>query len=413
MKDVLIVTNYCQFPGESGNNRYTYLAEMLAAAGCDVEIVTSTFNHKTKSQRTFTGEDVKNVSYKTTLIKEPGYPKNVSFKRLYSHRVVAGNIMDYVNHRRKPDLIYCPFPPITIGEKMAKFAKEHRIPFVIDIQDLWPEAFRMVFNPPYLSNILYNPFEHAANKVFRQADAIVGVSRTYVDRATKVNQKKAQGFSVFLGTDLHHFDSLVEKAEVLSDGKPGIKVAYIGTLGSSYDINLVTDAITLLKEEGRTDIHFVVMGEGPKREAFEAYAEHSGISYEFTGMLSYETMVKRLAQCDIAVNPIVKGAAQSIINKVGDYAAAGLPVVNTQENEEYRAYVDDLRIGFNCTPGKAGDVAAKMEILCRDAEIRKEMGANNRRFAETDFDRRHTYREIVEIIKKLLPETAEEKSRVL
>ena len=40
--------------------------------------------------------------------------------------------------------------------------------------------------------------------------------------------------------------------------------------------------------------------------------------------MSYEDMVQTLVQCDIAVNPIIKGAAQSIINKVGDYAAAGL-----------------------------------------------------------------------------------------
>ncbi|SIS62935.1 glycosyltransferase family 4 protein [Salimicrobium flavidum] len=413
MKDVLIVTNYCQFPGESGNNRYTYLADMLAAEGFEVEIVTSTFNHKTKSQRPFTGDDVKNVSYKTTLINEPGYPENVSFKRLYSHRIIALNIMNYVERRKLPDLIYCPFPPITIGKKMAEFAKRNRIPFVIDIQDLWPEAFRMVFNPPFLSNILYRPFERAANKIFGQVDAIVGVSRTYVDRAYSVNRKNVGRSSVFLGTDLNHFDSLVEKAELLSDEKSGIKVAYIGTLGSSYDINLITDAIALLKREGRTDIHFVVMGEGPKREAFAQYAQRSGISYEFTGMLPYEAMVKRLSQCDIAVNPIRKGAAQSIINKVGDYAAAGLPVVNTQENEEYRTYVDDLRIGFNCIPGESKDVAVKMEILCSDPDLRKEMGANNRKFAETNFDRRHTYPEIVRVIENLLPETVEAESRVL
>ena len=43
-------------------------------------------------------------------------------------------------------------------------------------------------------------------------------------------------------------------------------------------------------------------------------------------------MVGMLGVCDIAVNSISKGAAQSIINKHGDYAAAGLPVVNTQES---------------------------------------------------------------------------------
>lgn len=44
---------------------------------------------------------------------------------------------------------------------------------------------------------------------------------------------------------------------------------------------------------------------------------------EFTGRLSYEKMVGLLCSCDIVVNPINKGAAQSITNKVGDYALSG------------------------------------------------------------------------------------------
>lgn len=56
---------------------------------------------------------------------------------------------------------------------------------------------------------------------------------------------------------------------------------------------------------------------------------------------SYPEMCGRLVACYIAVNPITHGAAQSIINKHGDYAASGLPVVNTQECEEYRNLVGE------------------------------------------------------------------------
>lgn len=40
-------------------------------------------------------------------------------------------------------------------------------------------------------------------------------------------------------------------------------------------------------------------------------------------------MITYLANADIAVNPISKGLAQSIINKHSDYVASGLPVVST------------------------------------------------------------------------------------
>ena len=72
------------------------------------------------------------------------------------------------------------------------------------------------------------------------------------------------------------------------------------------------------------------MGDGPLKEEFENYAEEKKVDCQFTGRLEYEKMVGLLCSCDIAVNPIKKGSAGSIINKVGDYAAAGLPVINTK-----------------------------------------------------------------------------------
>ena len=115
-------------------------------------------------------------------------------------------------------------------------------------------------------------------------------------------------------------------------------------------------------------------------------------------MLSYDKMVKKLCNCDIAINPISKGAAQSIINKVGDYAMAGLPVISTQECKEYRDLVENYNIGFNCENNNAQDVANKIEILYNDENLRKIMGQNNRKLAEEKFDRGVSYNKIITLI---------------
>ena len=109
-------------------------------------------------------------------------------------------------------------------------------------------------------------------------------------------------------------------------------------------------------------------------------------------------MCATLCRCDIVVNPISKGAAQSIINKHADYAASGLPVLNTQEGAEYRNLVDEFNMGFNCKNNDARDLAKKMETLVNDNEWRMNMGQNARRCAEERFDRGHTYEKIIEII---------------
>ena len=96
------------------------------------------------------------------------------------------------------------------------------------------------------------------------------------------------------------------------------------------------------------NIKFIVMGDGPLKSEFEDYAREKNVNAEFLGRLEYEKMTGILCACDIAVNPIKAKSAGSIINKVADYAAAGLPVINTQECEEYRNLVENYKIGFNC-----------------------------------------------------------------
>ncbi|RWZ58059.1 glycosyltransferase WbuB [Halobacillus fulvus] len=409
MKDIVIVANYCEFPSEKGNSRFTYLADLLVDRGFQVEIVTSAFSHKTKKARQLPISDLR---YQTTFIDEPGYSRNISLKRLYSSERMSRNVMKYLNERKRPDLIYYPFPPISIGKRIAKYAAQHDIPFVVDIQDLWPEAFRMVFNIPFISDGLYYPFERNANKIYKQADALIAVSETYLSRGMSVNRKDKKGTTVFLGTDLRRFDSYVKAKEQVALKQEGIRVAYIGTLGSSYDINLVSKAVYLLKKKGIHNLQFIVIGDGPKRKSFEDYAKELNIKVEFTGMLTYEEMVKELTNCDIAVNPIVKGAAQSVINKVGDYAAAGLPVLNTQENEEYRKIVENRGIGINCKTGDAEDLANQLEKLCYDSERRAVMGRNNRVFAEERFDRKYTYLDIVKVIEELTKSQVSDKGKV-
>lgn len=395
-KKILIIANFTKLPWEKGNSRFPYIIDLIDKEKYEVELVTSSFSHGDKRQREKQPEDM-NLDYKITLIDEPGYKKNVSLKRFYSHHVFAKNVEKHLGQIEKPDVIYCAVPSLDVAKVAAKYAENNDIKFIIDIQDLWPEAFKMVFNVPIISDIIFYPMKKAADYIYSKADNIVAVSKTYANRAAIVNKKFEKKLSVFLGTDLEYFDEAHKKFEIVPFDDV-IRVAYIGTLGSSYDIKSVIDSIKILNEKGIKNILFVVMGNGPLQEEFEAYSKEKDVNCDFTGRMAYEEMVGKLCSCDIAVNPIRKGSAGSIINKVGDYAAAGLPVVNTQESKEYRKLVEDYQIGYNVENGNPVELAEKIELLYKDEILRKRLGDNNRKLAEEKFDRARTYKEIKKII---------------
>ncbi len=393
---VLIVAEYLdniQAP-DTYNSRFLTVADLLVAKGHEVSIVTTDFVHSLK-------QHINGVnSYKScplTALHEPGYPKNVCLKRFYSHYVLSKKLKKWLATVEKPDVIYCAIPSIDFALEAARYADRNGVKFVVDIQDLWPEAFELVV--PVVGKLMFMPLKWRVNKVYKTADRIVAVSQTYADRGLQVNKKTNSGVVVFLGTDLKRFDGFKTEPVVVEKGKDEIRLAYVGTLGHSYDLKTVMDAIELLKDKDYYgNLNFLVAGDGPLRKEFEEYAAAKHLPVKFTGMLSYPQMVATLYQCDIAVNPIVKGAAQSIINKHGDYAAAGIPVVSSQESLEYRRLVESWNMGQNCRCGDPAHMAEKLALLIENKALRTEQGRGARSCGENCFDRAYSYGKIIDAI---------------
>ena len=394
MKDIIIIAEFCGDFSSSDNSRFLYLAKLLSKEN-NVEIITSNFFHQTKKRRDHHQYD---YDFLLTLIDEPGYSKNICLKRFYSHYIWGKRVLEYLRNRKtKPDVVYCAVPSLTGANRVAKYCNHRKIPFIIDIQDLWTEAFQMVFNVPIISNMIFFPFSLLVNNIYKRADKICAVSDTYVKRALKVNQKCPEGTNVFLGTDLDTFDKYARMSPIFKKPKDKIWIAYCGTLGSSYDISCVINALGLV---GDNRITFVVMGDGPHKKKFEILAKRKKIQMIFAGRLRYDRMCSLLAECDFAVNPIRHRAAQSIINKHADYAAAGIPVLNTQENQEYRELVETFHMGINCNNNDPVDLARCIKELVMNKTLREEMGKNARRCAEEKFDRKITYCQLIALIEE-------------
>lgn len=389
--DILILADFLGPLDGTFNSRFLYLGDMLAKEH-EVEIVTSDFDHGAKAYFDY---EIEKHDFKITMLHEGAYPTNVCLQRFYGHYVWGRNVRKYLAGRKKPDVIFCAIPTLMASYEAAKYCEKNGIRFVIDIQDLWPEAFQMVFNIPVVSQVIFAPFTFLANGIYKRADGICGVSDTYCERALKVNKKCKKGTTVFLGTELDTFDQYAAGTPIIPDKEGEVRLAYCGTLGASYDLTCVIDAIEKLNDPS---LHFVVMGDGPKKEEFENRAKEKKINATFTGRLQYEAMCCLLSHCDITINPIMHLAAQSIINKHADYAASGLPVISTQESEEYRKLVEDYDMGFNCENGNIGELADKLGALIKDPQLRKRMGRNARKCASEKFDRKRTYKHLIKEI---------------
>ncbi len=407
-KKILIIAHFCDYGKEETNNRFNYLAEKLTQANFDVELVTSSFSHRGKNQRCnilnkFYIENT-DQKYKIALIYEPSYKKNISLRRLFiSHKILARNLKRYLKICTIPDLVYCAIPSINVAEVASDYAKKIGVPFWLDIQDIWPDAYRLLLKNELIFNVLCSFLIYKVNEVYKSADQIIAVSETYAKRAMIVNKKCIKPLCVYLGTNKKTFDEYKERMQIkIWDKNSDIWLVYCGTLGRSYDLCTVFKALKLLNEQGIYNVKFIIIGNGPEEEELKRQVKQLRIPCIFTGKLPYSEICAILTKCDIAINSIRKGAMQSIINKHADYAMAGLPVINNQECEEYRNLLEKYSCGINCQPEDEISMYKGILKLLNDKDLRYKMGNNSRLLAEKKFNREYTYQIIINSIAEVL-----------
>lgn len=390
-KDILIVAHFSGRGGTS-NNRFRELASIVGDRGASVELLTSSFLHQAKQHRE--PEDDSSLSYRVIHVDEPGYSSNVSIQRILSHRKLGKNLASYLEERPAPDVIYCALPSLAVGEAVASYAGKHKVPLIWDVQDLWPEAFEMAIKPAWAARLGLTPLRLQADRLYRAADAAVTVSDTYSERVRRARGFEKEVLTFYLGTNLTRFDRYAPSP--LQGDESRINLVYIGTLGHSYDLPLVFDALRLLRDSGR-DYRLHVMGDGPLQGKWEDQTRDLQDDVVFYGRLDYPEMVAKLISCDIALNPIVPGSAGSIVNKVCDYAAAGLPVVSTQYSDEYRRLLAEFQAGISCD-ADATELARTITRLSDDPALRQKLAEGSRNLAESNFDRALTYQGLANLI---------------
>ena len=175
-KKIAVISMGVKLNGEKGYSRFRYIGDFLSDAGYQVDLITTTFQHWEKAQRDIDAIKKEDYKFRLKFIYEPGYRKNIDLRRIRSHSIAAKNLTRLLHEEGDYDLIYCEIPPNDVALAAAEYAKEKGIPFVPDVNDLWPEAMRMVLDIPLVSDILFYPLLRDAEKVYSLVSGIIGTS---------------------------------------------------------------------------------------------------------------------------------------------------------------------------------------------------------------------------------------------
>lgn len=416
MKKIAIISlGYLWFPCESGTSRFYDIAKTFVNAGYLVECITTSFQHFKKMPRDKKLILSQNYPFDITFIDAPAYKKNIDIKRVISNKVAAKHLKAYLEkHINDYDVVYVSIPANNIAADVTAICKKANVPVVVDIEDLWPEAMSMVIKNRTVRKLLLHSFTKDAETAYSNADAIIGTSDDYTDRAFKKRERNITAKTVYVGCNIKDFDEGVEKFsdEIIKD-EDEFWVTYAGSISTSYDIKTLIDAGCSLIDE---NVHIQILGTGSLKDELEEYSKDM-TNIHFWGFTPYPKMAAVLAKSNVVVNSFIKGAPQSIVNKVGDYLASGRPMINTLENPVFCNLVNKYQVGINV---EAENVKALVDAvsLLKKAYNTSLMGENDttnnseisysslcgnaRKLAETEFDRAVSYNSIIDLIRMLL-----------
>ncbi len=288
-------------------------------------------------------------------------------------RVFFGRGFDVIHAANPPDLLFL------IGAVFkALFGRK----FVYDQHDINPELYEAKFGRRDFFHSLLLRCERWS---FALADITIVPNESYRQIALGRGGKQPKDiFIVRNGPDLDRM-----RPRPPHDGwKQGRQfgVGYVGVMGRQEGLHHLIAAVDhLVHGQGRQDIQFLCIGDGPERAHLIALADDLGVSdyVSFPGRLSDGDMVAALYAADLCVNPDDANDMndKSSMLKIMEYMALGKPVVQFDLTEG-RVSAQDAAL--YARPNDAVDLAARITELLADPKARQAMGSLGRTRVETE-----------------------------
>lgn len=401
---VLLLTHY--FPPEIGSGpHYPFeLAESLVKRGHRVTVVTGFPRYNVP---------VMPPDYRMRLLKRE-CKSGVQILRInapnfYGSSVVSRGLVQMLAPpvlgfraalAGRHDVIYTITPPIMIGLAARRVAQVHRVPWVANVQDLFPQC--MIDLGILRGQRLIRMFERMERTLYRTATAITVMS------------PGNREFVIGRGGDperVHVVPNWVDTSAFSRDAPrgsfrreyglgEGFLVAFAGTMGFSQGLEVVIEAARLT--EGEEGLLWLMVGGGAERDRLAAAAE--GLTnVRFLPMQPKEKYPSVLADSDVCLVTLrPEVATPTVPSKIATIMAAGRPLIaSIPATGDARRVVEEAGAGAVVPPADARALADAVVALKRDRARLADMGRSGRAYAESNLSREACVTLVEDVLKSV------------
>jgi glycosyltransferase involved in cell wall biosynthesis len=359
------------------------IAKLLAQSGAEVEVICEVPNYpdgvvqdgyrgRLVVNREFDGFRVRYVWVKAATVK-------TTRTRLLSYGSYAFMAAAVGVAARRPDMVFVSSPPLPAAAAAAAVAARHRVPWVFDVRDPWPEA--AVALGELTNSRVIGAAEWLERRLYESASAIVTVTESFrADIAAKVSDP-GKITVIPNGTTRMWLDvgaSDVDRSH-LGITSQRFVWTYAGNVGIAQGLETAVDAAALLGEE----FELLVIGDGSVLDRLrERASERASGRVSFKGLVQPDVAARCLRASDALLVPLgtQPQLEKFVPSKLFDFCAVGRPVIIAAAGEAPRL-VAEADAALSVPPGDASSLAGAVRRLRDDSDLRERLGRQGREFA--------------------------------
>lgn len=284
-----------------------------------------------------------------------------------------------VTDRFSPDVVFAMSPPLSLGVAGWLAAKRRGVPFVFNIQDVFPDV--AVETGTITNEKVIAAAKKMEKFVYDKADVVTVLSEEMQRNVAGKSGSRTEIIPNFV--DISTFESMAKENSYRKEfGLEGKRVVmYCGNVGFSQSIELLADAAREMADV--PDLIFVINGGGSAiaevRRRAEGLDNFRVIPYQ-----PVERVPEVLAAADVHVIPLRKGLAwSSVPSKLYKILAVERPVIaSVDEGTEVGRVVVEAGAGHAVPPDVAAPLVESLrEILGSEATM-EAMGNSGRTWVE-------------------------------
>ncbi len=376
---VLVLNHFASPEGQPGGTRHIELYGSLPGWSC--EIVAADRNYLTRRAQASYRPNA-HTAYRA--VPTLPYAGNGAARILnWASYAVTATVVGLLTKR--PSVVVGSTPHLLAPLAAWLVARVRRVPFVLEVRDLWPEVLAEMggMRP---DSLLYRVLAGLAAFAVARADAVVVLAPGVGDALVERGLDPARLHVVPNGADLVPAPVDREAARAaLGLGPDDLAILYAGAHGPANGLDLALDAAAELADE-LPEVRFVLVGDGPDKATLEARVQREGLAnVHFAPARPKGDMPEVLGAADVGLHVLADVGLFTYgvsPNKVFDYLAAGRPCLTNNPGDVGRL-VTDAGAGVAVAPGAVADGVRALAAAGPDE--RAAMGERGRALIEREY----------------------------